>query len=193
VSTSNQLKTPPINVGTKLLSFDLETNGLHGQAFAVGALIIDGHGQVHDEFSARRELKDNIDEWVSINVLPVISDMPITHTDYESMRESFWTWYLSAKKKADYVLVNNGYPVEYRFLLDCQEADIEERYWQHPFPILDLSSLLIQVERRPSKIKTKLFSQLKADEKYFSHHPVHDAKKAAIAAFKAFEKADLLN
>jgi hypothetical protein len=193
VSISNKRKLPPITVNTKLLSFDLETNGLHGQAFAVGALVIDGHGKIHDEFSARRELSGTIDEWVSINVLPVIKDMPVTHADYESMREAFWGWYLAAEAQSDYVLVNNGYPVEYRFLLDCQEADIEERYWQHPFPILELSSLLIQVEQRPSKTKSKLFSQLSANEKYFSHHPLHDARKAAVAAFKAFEKADLLN
>ncbi len=185
-------KHPPLSSKTKLLSFDLETNGLHGKAFAIGAVIVDGEGKVHSEFSARSPLQGMIDPWVKANVLPAIKDMPVTHKDYEDLREAFWTWYLKAEEISDYVLVNNGYPVEYRFLLDCQEADMKERYWQHPFPILDLSSLLIQVGQNPLTSKSKLVQRLTQDE-YRQHHPLHDAKVAILVAFEAFRLAGRIN
>ena len=183
-------KHPPLSRKTKLLSFDLETNGLHGQAFAVGAILIDGEGRTYNEFSGRCEFKEPVDEWVQANVLPSLAEMPITYASYEAMREAFWQWYVSNEPEADYVLVNNGYPVEYRFLLDCQEANLKERYWQHPFPILDLSSLLIQVGQNPLASKGKLAQNLLGDAKFLPHHPLHDAKVAALVAFEAFRLAD---
>ena len=79
-------KTPKITRDTKILSFDLETNNLHGKPFAIGALIIDGHGVVHDTFTARCPLVGELDPWVTTNVLPAIQDMPQTHGNYEDMR-----------------------------------------------------------------------------------------------------------
>ena len=182
-------KLPPISNATKLLSFDLETNGLHGQAFAIGAVLMGADGETINEFTARTNIEGLIDPWVEKNVLPAIADVTITHSSYEDMREDFWAWYLENKPKADYVLVNNGYPVEYRFLLDCQEANLDERYWQHPFPILDLTSLLVQHDHKTPIDKTKLTN----GEKYSLHHPLHDAKVAALTAFDAFHQSGLLN
>jgi hypothetical protein len=188
----NRPKNPPLSNKTKLLSFDLETNGLHGKAFAVGAVLMDRNGKVHDEFSARSPLVGAVDPWVKANVLPAIADMPITHSSYVDLREAFWKWYVAAEAKADYVLVKNGYPVEYRFLLDCQEANLKERYWQHPFPILDLSSLLIQVGQNPLAHRPKLEQKLATKDEYLQHHPLHDAKLAAMVAFEAFRSAGRL-
>ncbi len=182
-------KHPPLSSKTKLLSFDLETNGLHGQAFAIGAVVMDADGKIHEEFTARCPLQDPIDEWVNSNVLPAIKNMPITHKSYEEIREAFWQWYIVAEPKSDYVLVSNGYPVEYRFLLDCQEANLDERYWQHPFPILELSSLLIQVGQNSQASKNKMTQKLLRDNEVLQHHPLHDAKVAAIVAFEAFRQS----
>jgi hypothetical protein len=170
-------KTSPITSKTKLLSFDLETNGLHGQAFAVGGVLMDSADKTYSEFSARIPIDGKLDEWVEKNVLPSILDMC----------EAFWEWYVKAEPESDYVLVNNGYPVEYRFLLDCQEASLDERYWQHPFPILDLSSLLIMVGHKPLISRTQLLGKL--SETYLAHHPLHDAKVAILTAFEAFHQA----
>lgn len=190
---SKSSKTPDITFQTKLLSFDLETNGLHGKAFAVGAAVMDANGTVLDEFTARARLTEKVDDWVKGNVLPAIADMPITHTNYEGLREAFWTWYLQAEQQADYVLVNNGYPVEYRFLLDCQEADLDERYWQHPFPLLDLSSIMIMTEHGAGSSRRALKKILDEDYGHKVHHPLEDAKMALRLAFEAFRLAGKLN
>lgn len=185
-------KTPPISSSTKLLSFDLETNGLHGQAFAIGAVVMNASGEVLDEFTARCKLNSEVDEWVQANVLPSIKDMPETHGDYKTMREAFWRWYEKTEPEADYVVVSNGYPVEYRFLLDCQEADLEKRYWQHPFPILDLTSLLLQVKPKLNENKTEILNKANDGQTLLPHHPLHDAKATALLAFEAFKQAGLL-
>ena len=189
---SNISKTPAINKQTKLLSFDLETNGLHGRAFAVGAVVMDFEGNVLQEFTARARLSEKVDDWVKNNVLPAIADMPITHDNYEDLREAFWAWYLEAKKEADYVLVNNGYPVEHRFLLDCQVANLEERYWQHPFPLLELNSLLLITHHSSGAGKSDLKKSLDKDYIRKLHNPLEDAKMAVKLAFEAFKTAGKL-
>jgi hypothetical protein len=180
-------KTPKLTHDTKILSFDLETNNLHGKPFAIGALVIDGHGKVHDTFTGRCPIEGEVDPWVKVNVIPVIKDMIETHGSYEDMREAFWRWFLAAQEASDYVLVSNGYPVEYRFLIDCQEADLEERYWQHPFPILDLASILIVVGQETGAYKNELRKKIRKDASFAQHHPFDDAKMAALIAFEAFK------
>lgn len=190
---SKPSKTPAIGKQTKLLSFDLESNGLHGKAFAVGAVVMGADGHIYDEFMARARLTEKVDEWVKDNVLPAIADMPITHDNYEGLREAFWGWYLLAEPQADYVLVNNGYPVEYRFLLDCQDANLEERYWQHPFPLLELSSMLIMTEHGSGYNKRLLKSTLDEDYGRKLHHPLEDAKMAVKIAFEALRLSGKLD
>ena len=179
------LRLPKVTEQTKFLSFDLETNGLHGEAFAVGAVVVDAAGTIYDEFSCRAEIVGKVDEWVAARVLPVIQDMDITHSSYKHLRDHFWSWFVKAQEKADYVLVNNGYPVEYRFLLQCQEDDIDERYWQHPFPILELTSLLLASGQDIQGTKNRVMAGLLGESQGSPHHPVYDAKVAARAAFTA--------
>ncbi len=189
---SKQAKTPPITDSTKLLCFDLESNGLHGEVFAIGAVVMDAAGNVLDQFTGRTKIIEPVDEWVRGNVLTVIDDMPITHGSYKDLREAFWRWYMQAEPKSDYVLVSNGYPVEYGFLIKCQAENLEERYWQHPFPILDLYSLLLQAgidNNDKSRIKAKLLEQ----GSFSQHHPLHDAKLSTLLAYEAFRKTGKIN
>ncbi|HVX23785.1 MAG TPA: hypothetical protein VG992_00355 [Candidatus Saccharimonadales bacterium] len=189
MTTGKSPKVPPLGPHTKLLSFDLESNGLHGEAFAVGAVVMDARGKVLDEFTARCDIVGEIDPWVRANVLPAIAEMPVTHKTYHDLQEAFWAWYVQAEPQADYVLVSNGYPVEYRFLLKCQDEDLDERYWQHPFPILDLTSLLMAAGQNPGT-KNALLTSIIAEHKFARHHPLHDAKAATLAAFKILGLSD---
>lgn len=191
IPSGKPAKMPKLHVGTKLLSFDLEANGLHGEAFAVGGLVIDGYGKTLSEFTARCSLAGTVDPWVKQNILPALAQMPVTHDSYIEMREAFWQWFVSAEQQSDYVLVNNGYPVEYRFLIDCQQAALNERYWQHPYPILDLSSLLLQIGNKISR--TKLSEKVQKMGSFRRHHPFDDAKVAALMAFEAFQQSGQIN
>lgn len=186
---ANKLKLPKLNDDSKILSFDIETNGLHGQAFAVSGVIVDAKGDIVEQFNGRIPIEGPIDEWVKANVLPAIQDMTINYKNYEELKEAFWQWFKTAHPESDYVVVNNGYPIEYRFLLDCQNANITERYWEHPFPILDLTSLLIQVGVESNIDKQNFVKEFLASHTRQTHHPLQDATITALAAFKALRQS----
>jgi hypothetical protein len=162
----------------------LESNGLHGEVFAAGAVLVDMAGKTLDQFVGRTKLLGQIDPWVDKNVLPNLGDRPITHKTYKDLQEDFWRWYLATEPKSDYVLVSNGYPVEYRFLIRCQEENLSDRYWQHPFPILDLASMLIQA----GSVAAKQAGQEAAQAGSFArHNPLDDARLAALTACRLFQ------
>ena len=177
---------PEITSSTKLLSIDVESNGLHGAAFAVGAVLIRADGKVLDEFQGRCPIEGEADTWVQKNVLKPMQAVPENYDDAIKMREAFWAWYKPAKEKADYVLFDNGYPVEARFLLSLQDDDLEGRYWDHPYPVIDLASLLLQVGVKPLAVRYQFVSDLLPEGENQQHNPRWDAFVSALATFKAW-------
>ncbi|HSH31594.1 MAG TPA: hypothetical protein VK963_02915 [Candidatus Saccharimonadales bacterium] len=182
----------PITLQTKLLSIDIESNGLHGKAFAIGAVVMRLDGTVIDEFSARCSIAGELDPWVEKHVLPVLGEFPQTHRSARVMRDDFWSWYKQAKDQADYMMVDNGYPVEARFLISCQDDDIDERYWDHFFPLLDLSSMLLQVGVKPLAVRYRFVADQLGDEPILQHNPRWDAWVSALAAAKALKMSGRL-
>lgn len=189
---ANKRKTPDLGPNTKILSFDIESNGLHGEAFAIAALVMKTDGTVTSEFLGRSPIKKPIDSWVAEKVIPMLEDFPQTHANAKAMRMAFWDWYLEQEPETDYVLINNGYPVEYRFLLQCQEDNLADRYWQHPFPMLDLSSLLLQIGIKTTADKRAFTAELVGDKTIASHNPYWDTWLATVTAFKALKVAGQL-
>lgn len=174
----------PLTLHTKLLCFDVETNGLHGEGFAVGAVLLRLDGEVVDEFMARCPIEGEVDEWVRKHVLPPMAEFAQTHANAKELRDAFWQWFAAAKEQADYVLVDNGYPVEARFLIQCQEDDLDGRYWGHPYPLLELNSLLIQAGIKPLAVRYKLVEdQLQGEIR--KHNPRFDAEVSARTAIHA--------
>jgi len=78
-------------------------------------------------------------------------------------------------------------------LLDCQNGAIESRYWEHPFPLIDLPSLLLGLGQLSETSKGKLAAEATKDETFSPHHPLHDAKVSALTAILAFRQAGLIN
>ena len=77
----------------KVLSWDCETNGLWGQAFAIGAAIYEDGREVKT-FYARCPIEGNVDAWVSENVLPQMVDMVQTHNSYDEMLKAFAEFFM---------------------------------------------------------------------------------------------------
>ena len=184
VDERNKPKTPPITSQTTLLSFDVESNGLHGPEFAVGAVVMKADGKILDEFKGRAPIEGQIDPWVEANVLPVLKDFPENYPSRSKLRQAFWKWFQAAMAKTDYVLVSNGYPVEMRFLAACQDDDLNKRYWEHPFPLLELHSLLLQVGEDQ---KHQVVTDKVEGTPNLKHNPYWDAWVSALAAFEAFK------
>lgn len=65
-----------------IFSFDAETNGLWGQAFAVAAVLFDENGDEVARFVGRCPIEGEVNPWVKENVLPEMEGIPVTHKSY---------------------------------------------------------------------------------------------------------------
>ena len=65
----------------RVLSMDAETNGLWGQAFAIGAILYSEDGSEAARFVGRCPIQgEKVNPWVAENVLPQMEAIPIDHT-----------------------------------------------------------------------------------------------------------------
>ena len=169
----------------KILSFDIESNGLHGEAFSVGAVLLDSDNhEVIDEYIGRCPIEGEVDEWVQAKVLPSLKGVKEDCKDSRELRDNFWKWYKRAKTRADIVLTNNPYPVEARFLIACQDDDLPARYWDHPFPLLDLGTMLFTIGAKTPEERGEYSSKVVRDKNALVHNPRWDAWAAAMTACK---------
>lgn len=162
----------------KIFSFDAETNGLWGQAFAIGALVYDESGVEITRFVGR--LPDTVvtDEWVRTNVLPTIGTIPVTHSDYASLLADFAKFYLANKADAD-VIVHMGVPVESSLLKDMHTQGLIGD-WDGPFPLLDLAGELAQAgEDSTSCDKYVAKWKIVVPDFGTTHNPLYDSAVAA--------------
>jgi hypothetical protein len=169
----------------KVLSFDVESNGLHGRAFAVAGVLVDARHRILQQFVARCPIIGPVDPWVSENVLGPMADIAQTHADARAMRDAFWDWYTAAKADADLIVASNPYPVEARFLIDCQADDMAARGFDHPFPFYDLSSMLYALGLTTPQARRDFVATAVGDHSGQAHNPLWDAKATAMAAFHA--------
>lgn len=167
-----------------VLSFDVESNGLHGAAFAVAGVLMNTKGESVSEFVTRCPLPDPVDPWVTDNVLGPMADIAENAVDAYAMRQNFWNWYLESKSKADIIVAANPYPVEARFLIACQADDMSTRSFEHPFPFYDLSSMLLGNGYASPTARKVFLDHVLSELPGQAHNPLWDAKATALVALK---------
>ena len=122
----------------KILSFDAETNGLWGQAFAVSAILMNENGEIEKQFVSRCPIEEEINPWVAENVLPQMEGIQETASSYKEMLSQFAEFYLANKDGAD-VIVHMGLPVEAKLFIDMHTMGIIGD-WDAPYPLIDISA-----------------------------------------------------
>ena len=172
----------------KLLSFDAETNGLWGQAFAIGALVYDEKGAEVARFVGRLPDSAVTDEWVQKNVLPTLASVPVTHQTYDELLKSFAEFYMANKKDAD-VVAHMGFIVEVKVLRDMHDQKLIGD-WDAPYPLLDVSGNLQQAgEDATSVDKYVQKHNLSVGEfEGGTHNPLYDSAIAAVVYRHLVEK-----
>ena len=173
-----------------ILSFDVESNGLHGAAFAVAGLLMSQDRKIITQFVGRCPIEGPVDAWVSENVLGPMEPISNTAPDARTMRNAFWNWYVAAKAQANIIVAANPYPVEARFLIDCQNDDMASRNFDHPFPYLDLSSMLYTLGYKTAVERRAFVKKAVRDFTGESHNPLWDAKATALAALEAVKVSE---
>ena len=122
-----------------VFSFDAETNGLWGQAFAIAAVLHDTETGETTDFIGRCPISEPVDQWVAENVLPQMESIEVTHGSYESMLKAFIDFY-NAHKQGATILVHMGLPVEARLFLDAHAMGILGD-WDAPYPLVDIAAI----------------------------------------------------
>lgn len=164
----------------KLLSFDAETNGLWGKAFSIGALVYDEGGNEVARFVGRCPIEGNVDGWVAENVIPQMTSIPMSHTDYISLVADFARFYLANKADAD-VVVHMGYIVEVKILRDAHDSGLIGD-WDGPYPLMDVSGNLQQAGEDPTSVDGYVRKHgLVVPDFGTTHNPLYDSAVAAMA------------
>lgn len=163
----------------KIFSFDAETNGLWGQAFAIGAVLIAPDGVEIDRFVGRCPIEGEVNEWVAENVLPEMANIPVTYGSYEELLRAFMAWRANHREGAT-ELVHMGVPVEARLFIDAHDMGIIGD-WDGPYPLVDAATIP-EIGDSVDGYNTK--HGISPDPKEFAggtHNPLYDSSAAAVA------------
>lgn len=165
--------------------FDVESVGLHGDAFAVAGGIYDIECKALHEFcfSVNRDTVNGADsdrKWVNENV-PVLG---ITHYSAFDLREVFWKEAMEAKARPGGVFfaAECAFPVEARFVAKCIDDDPEGRRWAWPFPFHEIGSLLLAANIDPVAHYERLPGESPA------HNPLCDVRQSARLLMQAMKR-----
>lgn len=163
--------------------FDVESIGLHGEAFAVaGGIYYNGACQYEFCFScpiddASGDPDDR--EWIKHNV-PVMDQ---THRLPSKIREAFWSEWEKAKKQYPGIVAAAEclWPVEAGFFISCIRDNMPDRKWQGPYPFHDISSVMLAAGMDPMRTYERKPSELPA------HHPLGDTRQSARLLYEALD------
>jgi hypothetical protein len=166
----------------KVFSFDGETNGLWGDAFAISAAVYED-GKLVTDFTAYLGANGVTDDWVKDNVLPKLSDLEVTHSSYDDMLADFARFYMEHKGDAD-IIAHMGVPVEAKVLIDMHQKDLIGD-WDGPFPFLDVASVLKAKGFDPTSVDSynkefDLMDGRAEADGLETHHPLYDSVSAAV-------------
>jgi len=168
--------------------FDVESVGLHGEAFAVAGGIYIGGKPVYefcfdtDPGNAAGGGADR--NWVAENV--TISDDHCGQNGIDrrsifgeksarGVRNHFWETWMESKRKFPSILMAGEciWPVEARFVLACIDDDKDARNWEGPYPFLEISTMMMAAGMDPMGTYERLPSESPA------HDPLADARLSA--------------
>jgi hypothetical protein len=155
----------------KIFCFDAETDGLYGQVWAIGAVVL-GDGDVA-RFGAQVDPAVVTDPWVRKAVVPVV-DLP-RFSSRDDLLNGFWAFWLAHKDGADCV-ADVGHPVESGLFRACVELDLPARRWDGPYPMHELATALLMAGVDPDVDRREYCGA--AD--LVRHHPVDDAMASAL-------------
>lgn len=169
----------------KYMVLDIESIGLHGEAFAFAYVVVDSCGNRLDEHwcacpPSTAKGSDADRKWV-LNNVPQME--PACNSPIE-LRNAFWSAWGTWNKAGAILVADCGWPVEHRFLAACIDDEPAERNWQGPYPLHDLASIILAQGGDPLATNERNPDELPL------HHPLSDARQSARLLIEAMEVID---
>ena len=163
--------------------FDVESVGLHGDAFAFGWVVVDASGREKEsgyescdpDMCSAGARGDR--EWVAANVPQLI----VSTQSPQGVRAAFWYEWRRARARWPGIAMaaDCPWPVEARFLLDGIRDEITRAAFA-PYPLYDVAMFLADptatYERMPEEMPP--------------HHPLADARQSARLLTQAIARQE---
>lgn len=154
--------------------FDVESIGLHGEAFAVAAVIVDDSGHERDSFRfscprTRASGTADAHAWVAVH----IPEMEANCGCPVEVRREFWGRWEAWSRAGAVMVADCGWPVEARFLAACIDDDPGNRDFLGPYPLHDVATARMMAGFDPLATVDRLSSELPV------HDPMADARQSA--------------
>lgn len=155
----------------KLVFVDMETDGLYGSVLSVAMIATDWSGNELEKvyYGIKKEKIHVTSEWVKENVLPRMGK----YEEYDNEQEllsKVWQFWLKYEKDA-YMIGDVCFPVEAGFLTKCVKQNVDEYMFKAPFPLLDISSMLLAKGYDPLVERKTLCQGTETNE----HNALYDA------------------
>ena len=150
--------------------FDVESNGLHGEGFAVGWVLQAGT-EIFSTGYLRCPIAGPVDPWVAENVIPNLESENCV--DARHLRGLFWNAWLEAKALGTTTAwADCAFPVETSFLSACVGDCPDDRRWEAPYPLHEIATVFACHGMSP----TDTYDRLEGET---AHHPTGDARQSA--------------
>ena len=152
---------------------DVESVGLHGEAFAVGIVIIQNGFTTYEACYACPSVEavgvpeDRL--WVEKNCLGIV----VNCSNPKEVRDKFWKDWLNWKAQGAFLVADCAWPVEGRFLARCVMDDHCARNWLGPYPLHDVASMMMALGKDPLAKYPRLPNEVP------EHNPLNDARQSA--------------
>lgn len=168
-----------------VLVFDVESIGLHGEGYAVGATLLNTETLTR-EYSfwlacppeAAKGAKSDR-KWIYENV----PHIPFTHETPKEVREAFWDQW--QRRKADFpdlvMAAECAWPVEANFLSSCIAGDPEARRFKGPYPLHEIASFMQAAGFDP------MATYDRGPDELPKHDPLADARQSARLLSQSLE------
>jgi hypothetical protein len=168
-------------MNSKIVCYDVESNGFKGESFAVGAVSIGDEGDVIDKFFGKTFLTGHPQQWVVDNVLPALVNEKNTHTQARDMRVDFYRWLESIAGKYNILVFADWcHPVDSRFMLSVQQELPAGMAFRLPI-VHEAATLFLATGRDVDTSRYDLVKDELQGREVKKHHPLWDAEVSARA------------
>ena len=166
---------------------DAETDGLYGGFLSIAALVTDAENREADRFYGAVSVRPDAvqSQWVREHVLPHLHRAEQAFDSEDALLEAFWAFWVKHRDGCQ-CIADVAFPVEARLFARCVRRNVAEREFLAPFPLLDLSAVLLSRGVDPLADRTAL-----SGLPLVPHDALHDVRMAAKIWSDCFaERAD---
>lgn len=166
---------------------DVESNGLYGQPFCVGAVVMDPGGRVLEDFIGRCPIDEVLEDFVEEKVVPALDGAGVKEDmkDLEHLQTTFISWRAGLPKQY-LTYVDVGFPVDVGFLRGLYKVDRKQgsNLWHPPYPLLDVASQLAAFGTDPLISREEYAKDLIGTRRGVAHDPRWDAEMSGLCVVK---------